>query len=138
MVLTVTNSARIGMINFLGKMGADAAIRDFKKYHKPDDTEFEVKYFGPSGDGNKGRPAGCELFFHQLDMNVDELQLVETYAAAIERRMKEKSNLLGAESDRMTTLLDFVTKMKLACDYTEYVTLSLKFSATFFFQFSDP
>jgi len=104
-----------------GNKGADAAIREWRKFHSPDDKEFEVTYDGPTGMGVGGKAVGCKPFFDRLQLRQGELEQVVAYAEALSEHVRGRSEDQGERSmNQMDRLLELVVKFSAASQKAEH------------------
>ena len=108
-----------------GSKGAQAALRDYEKFHSADDTEFEISLHGPTGRGVRGAAVGCLPFFEQLGILQSDLEMLERYVDAFEKFCRgQESNESSGERDRISNLtdrlLDLVHKMCSARSNSEH------------------
>lgn len=90
-----------------GAKGADAVLREAEKFHSPDDTEYEVTFDGPSGNGLRGKPVGCLPFFEQLGLTSDDFEMLARYVEAFEKFFRgHEPNEASGERDRISNLVD--------------------------------
>ena len=104
-----------------GNNGAAAKIRDYQRYHTPDDKEFEVTYYGPTGYGLNGKPVGCKPFFDKFRTTSGD-KLVE-YASAVESQLggdKQTESSGGRSTALLDRLVEFVTKFSFAMKSPEH------------------
>ena len=99
-----------------GSKGAQAALRDYEKFHSADDTEFEISLHGPTGHGVGRKAVGCLPFFDELNILQSDLEMLERYVDAFEKFCRgQESNESSGERDRISNLtdrlLDLVHKM---------------------------
>ena len=104
-----------------GNKGADAAIREWRKFHSPDDKEFEVTYDGPTGTGVGGKAVGCKPFFDRIQLRHGELEQVVAYAEALSEHVRSRSEEQGERSmNQMDRLLELVVKFAAASQKPEH------------------
>ena len=104
-----------------GNKGADAAIREWRKFHSLDDKEFEVTYDGPTGMGVGGKAVGCKPFFDRLQFRQGELEQVVAYAEALSEHVRSRSEEQGERSmNQMDRLLELVAKFSAASQKPEH------------------
>lgn len=106
-----------------GNNGAEAALREYRKFHTPDDREFEAQYFGPSGSGLGGKAVGCKPFFDQLrSPDIGKGNKLLRYAKALdnhnggEKEASEEAREASAVND---CLVDLITKLSVAIESPE-------------------
>ena len=73
-VVTKLRSSRTRFQTNPGQKGAAKALRDYEKFHTPDDHEFDVSFDGPTGNGHKGKCVGCLPFFDDLGLTKGDMQ----------------------------------------------------------------
>ena len=104
-----------------GNKGADAAIREYRKFHSPDDKAFQVTYDGPTGMGVGGKAVGCKPFFDRLQFRQGELEQVVAYAEALSEHVRSRSEEQGERSmNQMDRLLELVAKFSAASQKPEH------------------
>ena len=110
-----------------GRSGAKAAILESEKYHFPDNKEFEIDYFGPTGQGVNRKAVGCQSFFDRIcDWN-----LLDTYALLQSAQLLQ-SEIGGSDASeagrRQTNLIDrlveLISKLSLATKSPENFYIS--------------
>jgi hypothetical protein len=100
--------SRLSFENNPGRNGAQAVLREYERFHSPDDTEFEVAFHGPTGNGLKGVPVGCLPFFEELALLQSDFETLQRYVDAFEKffRGSKESNESSGERDRISNLVD--------------------------------
>jgi len=92
-----------------GKKGAAMALRDWEKYHTPDDHEFDITFDGPTGKGLNGKCVGCLPFFEKLGLTRADFDGLRNYVDAFEKhfRGRDGGGADGStERDRISNLVD--------------------------------
>lgn len=91
-----------------GRNGAQAVLKEYERFHSPDDTEFEVAFHGPTGNGLKGVPVGCLPFFQELGLVQSDFETLQRYVDAFEKffRGSKESSESSGERDRISNLVD--------------------------------
>eukprot|EP00977_Amphora_coffeiformis_P002711 scaffold521_cov167-Amphora_coffeaeformis.AAC.2 len=93
-----------------GVPGAKAAIVESEKFHHPDNKEFEIDYFGPTGHGVNRKAVGCKPFFDRIrDRN-----LLDNYALLQSAQLLQ-SEIAGNDASeagrRETNLMDRLVEL---------------------------
>ena len=95
--------ARTGFEQSTGNLSATKAIEEYRRYHTPDNTEFEVSYAGPNGHGvrrdGKQQPLGCQPFFEGLKLSSHEVGRLLDYATAMESHVKGQDRARDRNGD---------------------------------------
>jgi hypothetical protein len=90
-----------------GPKGAGACLREYERFHSPDDTQFEISLHGPTGNGVRGAAVGCLPFFEQLGILQSDLEMLTRYVDAFEKFCRgQDSNETSGERDRISNLTD--------------------------------
>jgi Rad3-related DNA helicase len=117
--------SRIKFENSFGTSGAQGAINEWQRFHNiPDDKEFEIEYFGPTGYGVKRKAVGCKLFFDRLrQFGFIDNDILLRYAKELE------NEIVGNEAGRMETnlcdrLIELVSKLTYAMTSPEHFYIS--------------
>jgi len=116
----------------IGQGGAEAAIREYKKYHTPHNTEFESTYHGPTGRGMgyPAKPVGCQPFFEAVGFSSEDFKDIESYADGLIKDIQSSNNVAGGsnEQDRTSNILDrlleVISKCSYACKEPEHFYIS--------------
>ncbi|KAL9186838.1 hypothetical protein ACHAXT_010558 [Thalassiosira profunda] len=96
-----------------GKKGAANALKEWEKWHTPDDHEFEISFDGPTGRGQNGKCVGCLPFFEKLGLTKDDFQSLGTYVDAFAEffRGHEGNAEASSERDRVNNLVDRLAEL---------------------------
>eukprot|EP00804_Cyclotella_cryptica_P007195 CCRYP_009729-RA/>CCRYP_009729-RA protein AED:0.21 eAED:0.21 QI:131/1/1/1/0.87/0.77/9/1400/1710 len=107
-IASTLKRSRQSFENNTGRNGAQAALREYEKFHLADDSEFEIAFYGPTGHGGKGVPVGCLPFFQELGLLQSDFETLESYMDAFEKffRGSKESNESSGERDRISNLVD--------------------------------
>ncbi len=113
-------------------IGATKATAEYVKFKCPDDKEWEVAYYGPSGYGDRGKPIGCQNFFQAINMGAKDVEEseenIEKFGQFISSQSRDDS-----ESQEQRTLADriveFVTSLCQAYRLSEHYFISSVVSA---------
>ena len=90
-----------------GAKGAVAALRNYERFHTPDDTEFDMAFDGPTGNGLMGNPLGCLNFFEKLGLTKSDFDSLCRYVDAFEKFLRgREGNEASLERDRISNLVD--------------------------------
>ena len=90
-----------------GKKGAAQILRECEKFHKADDSEFDISFEGPTGHGRMGKAVGCRPFFDKLGLTESDFLKLSVYADAFEKFLRGRDGNDGSsERDRISNLLD--------------------------------
>ncbi len=90
-----------------GKKGAAQVLRECEKFHKSDDSEFDISFDGPTGHGRMGKAVGCRPFFDKLGLTESDFLKLTVYADAFEKFLRGRDGNDGSsERDRISNLLD--------------------------------
>ena len=106
----------------LGPRGAEAAIAEWRRFRTPDDKEFEVDYFGPTGNGERGKAVGCKPFFERLNaagISTDGNKLLEYANQLAGDRADAESEEEKKESSSLDLLVELTSKLSLAISSSE-------------------
>jgi len=123
-----------------GKKGAAQILRDYEKFHTSDDTDFDITFDGPTGQGRMGKAVGCRPFFDKLGLTESDFLKLCVYASAFEKFLRGRDgDEASTERDRISNLLDrlmeLVDKMNSAinesCHYYAAVMASANGSLEF-------
>lgn len=107
--------------------GAKAAILEWEKFHHPDDREFEVEYFGPTGNGVGRKAVGCKPFFDRMrDDGFAENETLLRFAKELEnsRNGDDGSEVERRESTLCDRLVELISKLCLAMMSPEHFFIS--------------
>jgi hypothetical protein len=75
-----------------GKNGVTSVTEEYQKFKCPDDKEFEILYFGPTGSGDGANPVGCREFFARHGITQKEIDLVRTQISCFQEYMFSKKS----------------------------------------------
>lgn len=114
-----------------GNNGARKVIADWEKYHTPDNTEFDMTYDGPTGNGKGGKAVGCQTFFDKLGLTQASVETLVKHAEALESHLRSRE---GREADWMQAkyntladnLSDMIRRFTYALEEPAYVVLCRK------------
>ena len=117
-ILTKLRTARISFERNPGSKGAAARLREWEKFHTPDDTEFEASFDGPTGRGVNGKAVGCLPFFEKLGITPDDFGGLVQYVLAFEKFFRgHESNDGSVEKDRNNALVDRLVELVVKLDF---------------------
>lgn len=86
--------------------GAKAALQEWRKFHRADNTLFDICMDGPNGHGVRGKAIGCAPFFQRLKSpNLDMLQVC---GELLDQHVREKQNF---EQERYSTTLNRMNEL---------------------------
>lgn len=68
----------------------NAASEEYRKFKCPDDKEFELRYFGPTGVGDGKNPIGCKSYFDLLGTNTKEVKFIQSQLEQFNDYMQSK------------------------------------------------
>ena len=113
--------------NFTGVSGAKSAIIESDKFHYPDNKEFEIDYYGPTGHGVNRKAVGCKPFFDRIrDCNpLDNYTLLQS-AQILQSEIagNDTSEAGKRETSLMDRLVELISKLGLAMKSPENFFIS--------------
>ncbi len=100
------------------------ALRDYERFHSPDETEYEIIYDGPTGNGVGGKAVGCLGFFRRLGLSKTDFEKLVIRFNALDKFYRGRDgNEEAVERDRTTNLFDrlgdLISKLSRAVDTPE-------------------
>lgn len=63
---------------------------EYRKKKCFDDHEFEVQFFGPSGDHDGSNPVGCKSYFDELGLTKMEIEYIGLLVDQLDGCMRSK------------------------------------------------
>jgi hypothetical protein len=97
-------------LNHSGVKGANQVIQEWKIKRIPDDQEFEIKFYGPTGK-KYGSPDGCQLFFSHLDLSLEYLEGLQVFANAFEKYFKGNDSSDASSWNHHNTNIDRIVEI---------------------------
>jgi hypothetical protein len=91
--------------------GISKATVEYTKFKCPDDKEFEVSYFGPTGAGVQGEPVGCKSFFEQIDFNTSQAECLSSSMDIFQKTVLGERNGDSEDSERNSVVIDSLTTL---------------------------
>jgi hypothetical protein len=91
------------------QFGVTKAIDEYERFKSPDDKEFEVRYFGPTGSGDGKKPIGCQRFFESINISKDMIDLTVQNISDFMQFMNTKRG--NPRADERRKLADRVCKL---------------------------
>jgi hypothetical protein len=88
----------------VGKHGVTSVTEEYQKFKFPDDKEFEMLYFGPTGSGDGTNPIGCKGFFSRHDINQREIEVIKSQLSCFQEYIFSKKS--NQRSETRNTLAD--------------------------------
>ena len=89
-----------------------SATQEYKQFKCPDEKEFEMAYYGPTGSGDGRNPMGCMRFFKLLDVSKSEVENIESQVSEFNSLMSSK-RANGPEVEKRSTLTDRLNELVL-------------------------
>ena len=93
-----------------GISGARSAIIESEKFHYPDNKEFEIDYFGPTGHGVNRKAVGCKPFFDHI-RGCDLLDNDSLLQSALQLQSEIAGNDGSEDGRRETNLMDRLVEL---------------------------
>ena len=109
-VVNKLRTSRTCFQNNPGAKGADKALKDWEKFHSPDDTAFEITFDGPTGKGVGGKCVGCLPFFDKLGINKEDFATLTKYVDAFQQFFRGHEDE-SIEKDRISNLVDSLMEL---------------------------
>jgi hypothetical protein len=97
-----------------GNEGAAKTLKDWAKFHTPDDTEFEITYDGPTGHGVRGKAVGCQTFFDKLGLTLGLVENLKKYGEALDGHIRSKESY---EQEKYSNSLDRMNEIIVRLNY---------------------
>lgn len=94
----------------IGKNGVTSATQEYRKFKCPDDKEFEMGYFGPTGSGNGRSPVGCKGFFQRFKLEEKQIEEVISSVKQFQDHMSSKRGG-NSKAKKNATLADRLTDL---------------------------
>jgi Fanconi anemia group J protein len=91
------------------QFGISKAIEEYERFKSPDDKEFEVRYFGPTGSGDGKKPIGCQRFFESFKTTKELIDLTHQNISDFMKYMNTKRG--NPRADERRKLADRVCKL---------------------------
>ena len=95
--------------NDRGQNTVTKATAEYQKFKCPDNKEWELKYFGPTGYGSQGKPIGCQNFFTAIGFTKLHVENLSLQANHFEKYMSSKRGS-GEASQKRSKLADRTVK----------------------------
>ena len=89
-------------------------LEDWRKFHTPDDTEFDMTFDGPNGHGVMGKAVGCATFFDKLGGTKFDGDALRKNLEAIDAHVRPKQNF---ESDMYSGSIDKMNELMTILSY---------------------
>ena len=89
--------------------GISKASSEYEKFKFSDDKEFEVSYFGPTGNGINGEPIGCKRFFEEIDFNTSKAESLSSCMDNFSRTFAGNRSDNRGDLERNNVILDGMT-----------------------------
>jgi len=117
-----------------GAKGAQKALRDYERFHSPDDTEYEIIYDGPTGNGVGGKAVGCLGFFQRLGLSKSDFEKLLIRFNSLDKFHRGRDGSEEAvERDRTSNLFDrlgdLISKLYRAVEAPEHFYAAIVASA---------
>lgn len=91
------------------QFGISKAIEEYERFKSPDDKEFEVRYFGPTGSGDGKKPIGCQRFFESINTTIEHITVTVENISDFMKFMNTKRG--NPRADERRKLADRVCKL---------------------------
>lgn len=95
---------------------ASKLLDEWRKFHTPDDSEFDMTFDGPNGHGVRGKAVGCATFFGKLDGTTFDGMELRSNCEAIDSHVRSKqdweTDKFGGIVDKMNELITILSYAK--------------------------